>query len=86
MPGAPIPIHVEPTEVRDDPPDDCKIQRAVLHLPNGRAAGASLMRAEDVKRWLRGILENEGTEGAGDDWRNFVALLQTGCTGRYLHR
>ena len=38
-----------------------------------------MMRAEDIKRWHRGILveEAEGTEGAGYEWRSLVQLLQT---------
>ena len=37
------------------------------------------MRAEDIKGWLHGIVEEEeeDTEGAGDNWRLFVTLIQT---------
>ncbi|KAL7533855.1 hypothetical protein ACHAWF_011231 [Thalassiosira exigua] len=39
------------------------------------------MRAEDLKEWLRGIVEEEdpekdGREGAGDRWRLFVRLVR----------
>ena len=36
------------------------------------------MRAEDIKEWLPGVIneEEEGTEGAGDKWRLFVSLMQ----------
>ena len=62
--GEPIPINVEPTEVRDDKPGDDEIRAAVRKLSRGRAGGASKMRAEDLKEWLQGIIqeENTGTE------------------------
>ena len=48
-PGAPLPILIEPVEICDNPPSDGEIRDAVAQLSNGRAAGASGMRAEDVK-------------------------------------
>ena len=78
-PGDSIPINVEPFEVRDDIPGDMELRAVVAGLRNGRAGGASKMRAEDIKGWLRGIREeeDEGREGAGDKWRTFVLLIQT---------
>ena len=37
------------------------------------------MRAEDIKGWIHSIVEEEeeDTEGAGDNWRLFVTLIQT---------
>ena len=37
------------------------------------------MRAEDLKEWLHGIIqeENTGAEGTGDNWRLLVTLIQT---------
>ena len=29
------------------------------NLKNGRAGGASFIRAEDIKAWLRGIIDEE---------------------------
>ena len=78
-PGDPIPINVQPSDVRDDTPDDAEIRAAVRKLRNGRAGGASNMRAEDIKSWLRGAEDEEknNTEGAGDRWRAFVRLTQS---------
>ena len=55
-PGDPIPINVKPSDVRDDSPDDTEIRAAVQKLSNGRAGGASKIRAEDIKDWHSGIL------------------------------
>ena len=80
-PGDPIPIDVSQFDVRDDEPDDKEIREVVrARLKNGRASGASQLCAEDVKGWLRGMEDEEDpekrAEGAGDQWRLFVALIQ----------
>jgi len=54
-PGDPIPINVDPFDVNDDIPTDGEIREAVKSLRNGRAGGLGGMRAEHLKRWLRGI-------------------------------
>ncbi len=52
----------------------------VGQLRNGRAAGATGMKAKHLKEWLADITleerEEGGVEGLGDCWRSFVALLQ----------
>jgi hypothetical protein len=60
-------------------PPEPEIRVKVKNLRNGRSGGAAKIRAEDIKRWLRGMIEEEekGTEGAGDKWRLFVKLIQT---------
>ena len=81
-PGDPLPINVDPIPLNDDVPSDGEIREAAGGLTNGRASGASGMRAEDVKAWLHGIkLEEDpevgpNNEGAGDNWRKFVLLVQ----------
>ena len=53
-PGESIPVHIR-FGVQDRVPPEPEIRGAVRErLRNGRSGGASLMRAEDVKRWLRG--------------------------------
>ena len=47
-PGDPLPVLVDPVSINNNPPEDGKIWSAVARLSNGRAAGASGMRAEDV--------------------------------------
>ena len=54
-PGEPLPINVDPIPIKDGVPTDGELRKAVTDLTNGRAGGASGMRAEDVKAWLRGI-------------------------------
>ena len=78
-PGDPIPINVDPFEINDAIPEDVEIRAVVRGMRNGRAGGASKIRAEDMKTWLRGAIEEEeeGKEGAGDKWRVFITLIQT---------
>ena len=93
---APLPINVEPFPISDAVPSEWEIREAVARLKNGRTGGASGMRAEDIKGWLRGAVreeeavrrmmrgeaedlgagEGEGVEGAGDQWRALVSLVQ----------
>ena len=56
------------------PPRDKEIRMAAKNSHSGRTGGATGMRAEDLKRWLRGIEREEkalaegeeGQQGAGD--------------------
>jgi hypothetical protein len=78
-PGWSLPINLTPIPVPDDTPTDHKIREVVAKLRNGRAAGATGMRAEHLKEWLHGIQREEaedGEEDAGDRWRLFVSLIQ----------
>ena len=84
-PGEPLPINIDPVEIDDDPPSDGEMHVAVGELTNGQAVGASGMRAEHVKAWLRDIRWEEdptdqGAEGAGDNWRLFMRLVQAAWT------
>ncbi len=72
-------INITPIPVPDKPPTDPEIQEVVAKLQNGRAVGATGMKAEHLKEWLQGIRREEtekSAEGAGDHWRLFVALVQ----------
>jgi hypothetical protein len=60
---------------------DGELRGVVGKLTNGRAAGASGMRAKHVKKWLHDVRQEEdpegqGAEDAGDRWRLFVWLVQ----------
>ncbi len=63
-PGDPIPINLDRIEINDNAPLDEEIRTVVSELLNGRAAGASGMRAEQVKEWLRGICRKEDPQRA----------------------
>ena len=85
-PGDPLPINVDRIEINDDAPLDEEIRSVVSELSNGRATGASGMRAEHVKEWLRGIHREEDPQragsgpGDGDIWRLFIQLVQAAWT------
>jgi hypothetical protein len=66
-PGDPLPLHLTPVEINNDIPLDSEIRTAAGGLTNGRAGGASGMRAEHVKLWLRGALEEEDLESQGNE-------------------
>ena len=90
-PGDPLPILVDPIEINDNQPCDGEIRSAAGQLTNGRAAGASGMRAEDIKAWLSGIRDEENpetpiNETAGDNWRLFVQLVQAVWTHGVIPR
>eukprot|EP00957_Ditylum_brightwellii_P195263 14875732-Ditylum_brightwellii.AAC.1 len=72
-PGDPIPINVEAFEIQDEAPEDAELRAVVADIRNGRAGGASTIRAEDLKAWLQGVVQEEeeekGNEGKGDRWR-----------------
>jgi hypothetical protein len=85
-PGYPLPINVERIKINDDIPSDSKIRLAAGKLSNGQAVGASGMRAEHIKEWLRGIKWEEDPAGQGsvprdgDNWRLFLRLIQAAWT------
>jgi hypothetical protein len=62
--GGHFPIVVNPFLIWDKLPTDSKMRDGVQRLWNGRAAGAGGMRAEHLKEWLLGMVEEEkkGTE------------------------
>jgi len=83
-PGPPLIINVGllTGEIWDDTPTNGEIQTAVAELTNGRSVGASRMRAEHLKEWLKGAKSEEDPEtgpnnvGAGDKWNALIQLIQ----------
>jgi hypothetical protein len=49
-PGDPLPINVAQVEINDDIPSDSELRQVAGKLTNGRAAGASGMHDEHVRR------------------------------------
>ncbi len=79
-PGDPLPVNIDPVPIDNGTPTNAKIREVAQQLTNGRAPGASGMRAEDVKCWLHGMRLKEdpksgtGNKNAGDNWRMFLEL------------
>jgi hypothetical protein len=77
-----VAVNVAPVDVRDNVPTNGEIRITVSELINGRSAGASCIRAEHLKEWLRGMKLEEDPEtgpnivGAGDRWRALAWLVQ----------
>jgi hypothetical protein len=85
--GTSLPFNLPYFKIPDGVPTNEEIRAVVLGLKNGRAAGATGMRAEHVKTWLSDIwhkekvaLENPGriadTGYLGKKWRIFVKMIQ----------
>jgi len=85
-PRASIPINMTPVNILDSTPSDAEIRAAVKKSTNGRAGGASRMRAKNLKTWLAGMEREEdpehGEEGAGDIWKQLVKLVSRVGYGR----
>jgi hypothetical protein len=64
-PGNPLPINYGLIKISNNAPSDEEIRLATSKLSNGRAVGASGMRAKHVKDWLQGIRQEEDTKGQG---------------------
>ena len=77
-PGAPIPINIEPFAIDDSVPKEPEIRAVVKGMCNGRAGGASGIKAEEIKQWLQSMLmeEEKGVKGLGDNWWLFVELIR----------
>ena len=73
--GESFPENGTPFEIWDDEPTEGELRTAVMELSNGRYAGASGIKAEHLKSWLRGAKREEDPEtaganaGAGETWR-----------------
>jgi hypothetical protein len=79
--GMPLPICVDPAPVNDAAQTDGVLRMVVGQLQNGRAAGATGMKAEHLKEWLANVKQEEpedgGVERLGNQWQLFVTLLRT---------
>ena len=77
--GDPLPIHVDKVDIPDSTPSDGELRAVVRGLRNGRAAGATGLKAEHIKGWLSDIVceeKEESNVGLGDKWRLFVKLME----------
>jgi hypothetical protein len=77
-----LPINLQGPVIPNKVPSNHEIRDAAWDLLRGRMGGASKMRAEDIKRWLRSItLEEDPKKGPdniweGDNWCLLVGLIQ----------
>jgi hypothetical protein len=82
-PGEPLPINIAPTPIPDGVSTNLEVRDTVGELTNGRSGGASKMRTEHMKEWLKGIRWEEdpkqsiGNQGAGDAWCLLMRLVDT---------
>jgi hypothetical protein len=66
-PGEPIPSNVDRPPMEDTHPADGELRLVVKKSRNGRLGGASKMRAEDLKKWLKGAGNEEQALATGED-------------------
>ena len=58
-PGEPIPCNVKTTDVDDAAHGNEELREVVAGMCNGRAGGATGMKAEHLKGWLQGTIAKE---------------------------
>ena len=91
-PGEPLLIHVNKISIPDGVPSDQELREVVRGLQNGRAVGATGLRAEHIKVWLSDVVceeeetgpmredgpprEGESEKGMGKKWCIFVKLMK----------
>ena len=69
-----VPIHVDKVVIPDSAPSNQELREVVRGLRNGCAAGATGLKAEHIKVWLRDVVcEEEEGEAAGL-WRTAIQL------------
>ena len=61
-PGENVPIHVGMVDIPDGAPSDQELREVVRGLRNGRAAGATGLKAEHIKVWLCEVVREEEEE------------------------
>ncbi len=78
--GKAFPTNRVPYTLGNNQPIKSKLRAAVSFLSHGRCGGASGIRAEHIKAWLRGVKKEEDPKtaashiGAGKTWHEFVCL------------
>jgi hypothetical protein len=78
--GKAFPANGLPYAIGNNQPIEGKLRAAVSLLSHGRCRGASGIRAEHIKAWLRGVKKEEDPEtaashiGAGKMWHEFERL------------
>jgi hypothetical protein len=76
--GAAFPANGVPYAIGDNQPIESKLQALISLLSHRQCRGASGIRAEHIKAWLRGVKKEEDPEtaashvGAGKTWHEFV--------------
>ena len=60
--GADFPENGSPFGIDDSQPSEDELRTAVSQLSHGRCGGASGIRAEHIKAWLRGAKKEEDPE------------------------
>jgi hypothetical protein len=81
--GKAFPANRMPYAIGDNQPIESKLWAAVSLLIHGQCGGASGIRAEHIKAWLRGAKKEEDPEtaashiGAGKTWHEFVCLCSS---------
>jgi hypothetical protein len=74
----PIPIHANPFAIDDSPPHEFEVIEALLKMKNGKAAGASGITVETMKKWHREARPLEG-EPLGESvilWEKVLKIIR----------
>ena len=75
-PGEPIPIHITAAyDVNDSLPPEEEVVRAVMSLKLGKAAGSSGLKAEDLRKWMKGALQENPIPEMVSAWKTVRELV-----------
>ena len=74
LPDETFPVIVDPFNINDEVPTEREIAAAVRKMKSGKAPGASGLRTEDLKRWLRAAERTEDPDP--DSWEDVVEIVQ----------
>jgi hypothetical protein len=81
--GDKFPANGTPFDIDDNQPSQAELRAAVSQMSHGRCGGASGIRTEHIKAWLRGAKRAEDPEtgihhvGEGKTWDEFVELCSS---------
>jgi hypothetical protein len=59
LPGAPLPIHIDPAIISDGSPCNKELRTVVSGLRNGQALGTSRVQAKHIMVWLSNIVHED---------------------------
>ena len=76
-----LPIHIDPVHIDDSVPSEEEISEIISTLKNGKAAGPSGIRVEDLKRWRDAASDSDDDDTADSTdvevWKKVVMIIQS---------
>ena len=75
-PGESLPLHVEPFNVDDNPPDEMEIVKALWKMNTGKSPRATGIKVEDLRQWhFNARISKEKTQEDIQLWEKVLELI-----------